>query len=158
MLRSGLTKGMANEGINPIRLPVMVSNPDQPEQILSSPSPAKVKTALAQYFSNLYSHKTPSKTPKPWLETPLVQEAKQKVQVDPFKWPQEASVQSFRAMLRKGNPKLSSGPDRWEKWCIRQDTGISGKTAQLCGTKLGIPRKQGKSSLFQYARKEAEPT
>ena len=75
----------------------MVSDPDQPEQILSSPG--KVKTASAQYFSNLYSCKTPPKTPKPWLETPLVQEAKQKVQADPFKWPQEASVQSFRAML-----------------------------------------------------------
>ncbi len=125
-LRSGSTKRMVNEGISPIGLPVMVSDPDQPEQIPSSPE--KVQTMSAQYFSNLYSCKAPPKTPKPWLETPPVQEAKEKVQAEPFKWPQEATVQGFRAMLRKGNPKPSPGPDGWEKWCIK---ALSDKTLEL---------------------------
>ena len=95
----------------------MVSDPENPDQILSNPK--DVKKASAAYFSKLYTCKTPPMTPKPWLDTPSVQEVKQRVEKEPFKWPQLATVKTFRSMLRKGNPRPTPGPDGWEKWWVK---------------------------------------
>ena len=116
-IQSGSTKRLLNAGISPIGLPVMVSDPDQPDQILSAPQ--DVKNASARYFTKLYHQETPFPTPKPWLTTPSIADVKQRVEEEPFEWPKPATVQSFRAMLRKGNPRPSPGPDGWEKWCVK---------------------------------------
>ena len=40
-LNGGSTKRLVNNGVNPIGLPVMVSDPDNPDQILSNPEEVK---------------------------------------------------------------------------------------------------------------------
>ena len=116
-LRSGSTKCLVNAGIHPIGLPIMVSDPDNLDQIISAPQ--EVMHASARYFSKLYHREPPPSTLKPWLTTPSIKAVKQWVANEPFKWPQLANIQSFRAMLHKGNPRPSSGPDGWEKWCVK---------------------------------------
>jgi hypothetical protein len=45
-----------------------------------------------------------------WIGSPLT---------DPFLWPKLANVNDFRAMIRHGNHRPAPGPDRWEKWLIK---------------------------------------
>jgi hypothetical protein len=47
---------------------------------------------------------------------------------DPFLWLIAATLADFRAMLCKGNPWPSPGPDGWEKWCVKN---FSDKVLQL---------------------------
>lgn len=91
----------------------MVNDPEEPDRILSSPE--EVQNASATYFERLYTRTNTPNTPKPWLDTPSVNQVKKRVKQEPFVWPQIATLDSFRAMLRKGNPWPSPGPDRWEK-------------------------------------------
>jgi hypothetical protein len=60
-----------------------------------------------------------SNRPKPWLTTPSVSAIKSHVLDDPFLWPIVATLADFHAMLHKGNPQPSPGPDGWEKWCVK---------------------------------------
>ena len=125
-LQSGSTKRLINSGINPVRLPLMVNDPLENDCILSSPE--DVKNASATYFEHLYTRMPPPNTPKPWINTESVRNVRARTQQTPFEWPQRASLNSFRAMLQKGNPRPSPGPDEWEKWCIK---ALSDKTLEL---------------------------
>jgi hypothetical protein len=108
-----------------IALPLSVNKLDESQCLISDP--AEVKETTRQYFSKLYHHQPPPAIPKPWLSTPSVLEVRERVRQDPFQWPRPASLENYRAMLRKGNPWPSPGPDEWEKWCIKSlsDDGLS---------------------------------
>ena len=60
--------------------------------------------------------------------TPSVLEVKQWVEENPFEWPHRALLADFWAMLRCSNQHPSPGPDRWEKWCVKN---LSDSTLQL---------------------------
>ncbi|KZV99524.1 hypothetical protein EXIGLDRAFT_640506 [Exidia glandulosa HHB12029] len=61
------------------------------------------------------------------MTTPSVVEVRRRIAQDPFIWPRLADVQSFRAMLQRGNARPSPGPDGWEKWCVKalSDTALT---------------------------------
>ena len=83
--------------------------------------PAQVKAAHVLYFQNLYDHPDPPPNyPKPWLTSPSVVDVRNRVIADPFVWPSLIpDLAPFRALLRRGNPRPSPGPDGCEKWCIK---------------------------------------
>jgi hypothetical protein len=53
------------------------------------------------------------------MVTPSVERIRADCQRTPFQWPVMADLQGYRAMLRKGTPRPSPGPDGWEKWVIK---------------------------------------
>jgi len=124
-LSGGSTKRLINTG-EFIGLPTAVESPSQPGVIITNPS--SVKEATCEYLTQLYRRSPPPNIPKPWMETPSVREVRERVGRNPFSWPQKADLSSFRAMLRKGNPKPAPGPDGWEKWCVKN---LSDTTLQL---------------------------
>ncbi len=73
-LNSGSMRKLVNASVNPIRLLVMVIDPEDPNCILSKPE--DIKRALAEYLKKLYTRKPAPDTLKPWPETPSVQETK----------------------------------------------------------------------------------
>ncbi|KAG6898794.1 hypothetical protein C0993_004162 [Termitomyces sp. T159_Od127] len=81
--------------------------------------PSAVVDITRKYFTDLYKRSPPPDKPKPWLTTPSVAAVRQRVEQDPFVWPILATLPDFRAMLRKGSPRPSPGPDGWEKWCVK---------------------------------------
>jgi hypothetical protein len=91
-------------------------------------NPASVAEETGQYFSKLYKCSMPPNKPKPWLTTPSVLTVKRHVMDDPFLWPIAATLAHFHAMLHKGSPHFSPGPDGWEKPCIKN---LSDKALQL---------------------------
>jgi len=100
-----------------IPFPLAINDLDDPERLVCDPE--GVKSTTRDYFTRLYDHSQVPDLPKPWLSTPLVKEIKDRLADDPFIWPVQASLSDFRAMLRRGNCKLSPGPDGWEKWTIK---------------------------------------
>ncbi|KAJ7168161.1 hypothetical protein C8R43DRAFT_877023, partial [Mycena crocata] len=115
-LRGGSTKKLAATA-NFVSLPRSISTADGSEDLVSEPDAVMEETR--EYFSTLYGRLPPVDAPKPWLTTPSVLRVKDRVEADPFLWPHPASVDDFRALLRRGNQKPSPGPDQWEKWCIK---------------------------------------
>lgn len=73
--------------------------------------PAMVVKLTRQYFEDLYKWSPPSDKPKPWLITPSILKVCKKVTEDLFIWPVGAILADFQAMLHKGNPRPSLGPD-----------------------------------------------
>lgn len=116
VLRGGSVKRLM-PGSASMQLPLAVNDLHDPDLLLTSPGDIKETTRL--YFQSLYTHDPPPDLPKPWMETPAVLEVHQRVLEEPFEWPRQASLHDFRAMLRRGNPRPSPGPDGWEKWCIK---------------------------------------
>jgi hypothetical protein len=109
-----------------VPLPTAINSTSSPGVIVTDP--ALVTEETRQYFARLYKHSAPPDKPKPWLTTPSVSTVKNCVLDDPFLWPMAATLADFRSMLHKGNPRPSPGPDRWEKWCIKN---LSDKALQL---------------------------
>ncbi|KAF5380096.1 hypothetical protein D9615_006221 [Tricholomella constricta] len=116
-LNGGSTKRLFNGASSFVSLPTALNSVCGPPRIETDP--AAVSDITRDYFSKLYHHQEPPNKPKPWMTTPSVEEVRARVALDPFTWPLMADLQSFRAMLRKGNPRPSPGPDGWEKWCIK---------------------------------------
>ncbi|OSD05171.1 hypothetical protein PYCCODRAFT_1362579, partial [Trametes coccinea BRFM310] len=109
------------------RLYVHSLESDGPPAALLSPAgdstfvtdPEGLKQATVQYFERLFQ-RTPRKTSsKPWMDTPAIQQIRGRTSDHPFQWPRPLSLNEFRALLRKGNPRPSPGPDLWEKWCVK---------------------------------------
>ncbi|KAF8227327.1 hypothetical protein L208DRAFT_1111427, partial [Tricholoma matsutake] len=100
-----------------VPLPTVINSTAIPGVIVTDP--ASVAEETRQYFTRLYMRSVPPNKPKPWLTTPSVCAVKPCVLDDPFVWPIAVTLASFRAMLHKGNPCPSPGPDGWEKWCIK---------------------------------------
>ncbi|KAG6894891.1 hypothetical protein C0992_004075 [Termitomyces sp. T32_za158] len=100
-----------------ISLPTALNSPQHPDMVETDP--AKVVEITRDYFSDLYQRTPPPDKPKSWMNTPLVVEVRERIAKEPFVWPVAATLEDFRAMLRKGNPRPSPGPDRWEKWCVK---------------------------------------
>ena len=115
-LRGGTTRHLVNKA-EYVPLPSSINDPTNPEDIISDPQQVKEKTRY--YFSKLYARNPPPDIPKPWMTTPTITQVKERVQREPFLWPRPANLNDFRAMLRRGNPRPSPGPDGWEKWCIK---------------------------------------
>jgi hypothetical protein len=109
-----------------VPLPTVANSTLSPGTIVTDP--ASVAEETRQYFTGLYRHSAPPDKPKPWLTTPSVSAIKSRVLDDPFLWPIAATLSDFRALLPKGNPRPSPGPDRWEKWCVKN---LSDKVLQL---------------------------
>ena len=59
------------------------------------------------------------RTANPRMTTPIVVEVRERFGLDPFEWPQEATLTDFQAMLRHSNQRPVPGPDGWEKWCVK---------------------------------------
>ena len=97
--------------------PVALQDPTVPTQLLTEGE--EIKAATVSYFSHLYHHSQPPPTPKPWLSSPSVLSIHDRIQKDPFLWPQELTLDSLRSLLRKGNAWPAPGPDRWEKWFLK---------------------------------------
>ena len=81
--------------------------------------PDQIKQATLSYFSTLYHHCDPPPLSKPWLATPSVADIHTRTAAQPFAWPQTLSISSLRLLLCKGNARPAPGPDRWEKWFIK---------------------------------------
>ncbi|KAF8232700.1 hypothetical protein L208DRAFT_1560958 [Tricholoma matsutake] len=113
-----------------VPLPMAINSTAIPGVIVTDP--ASVAEETRQYFTRLYTHSVPPNKPKPWLTTPLVCAVKCRVLDDPFVWPIAATLVDFCAMLCKGNPHPSPGPDGWEKWCIKNlSDGVLGLVLDL---------------------------
>jgi hypothetical protein len=81
--------------------------------------PEQVKLTTKMYWSKLYKHQETPDILKPWLSTPSVVETWKQAEKEPFQWPIPCNITDFHAMLRHGNHRPASGPDEWEKWCIK---------------------------------------
>lgn len=107
--------------------PLTLTDPTAPSQLLTGPN--EIKDAMVSYFSNLYHHSDapPLNAPKPWLSTPSVLSIREHTLTNSFPWPQQLSLPSLCALLRKGNSCPAPGPNRWEKWFIKalSDTALS---------------------------------
>ncbi|KAJ6521363.1 hypothetical protein DFH09DRAFT_1331236 [Mycena vulgaris] len=114
-LMNGSTKHLATPG-EFIEMPITVNEPDS-DKLVSDP--AAVKEITREYWSKLYHHNPPPNIPKPWLTTKSVMAIKDRVQAEPFLWPQKTSLSDFRALLRKGTARPAPGRDQWEKWLIK---------------------------------------
>lgn len=125
-IQSGTTKKLVTSANTFMGSPLMVTDPNNEESLLSEPH--QVKRAMATYFSRLYDRSTPPTASKPWLNTPSVRKVKDKIRSNPFQWPCVATLSDFRAMLRKGSSRPSPGPDKWEKWCVKS---LSDRTLSL---------------------------
>ncbi|KAH0586175.1 hypothetical protein H2248_007437 [Termitomyces sp. 'cryptogamus'] len=109
-----------------ISLPTALKSPTASGSIETDPQ--RVAEMTRKYFLDLYKRTPPPDKPKPWMSTPSVIEVRDRVRQDPFVWPIAATLADFRAMLRKGNPRPSPGPDGWEKWCVKN---LSDRVLQL---------------------------
>ncbi|KAF8221575.1 hypothetical protein L208DRAFT_1149356, partial [Tricholoma matsutake] len=125
-LLGGLSKKLLSGSAAFVPLPTVVNSNSTPGVILTDPASVAEETRL--YFTGLYKHSAPPDKPKPWLTTPSVSIVKGRVMDDPFVWPIAANLADFCAMLHKGNPHPSPGPDGWEKWCVKN---LSDKVLQL---------------------------
>ncbi|KAF8152651.1 hypothetical protein B0H34DRAFT_801047 [Crassisporium funariophilum] len=74
---------------------------------------------LAGYLTPGVQGSPPPNKPKPWLSTPSVLKVCAQVEQDPFIWPLALLLNNFCALLWKGNPRPSPGPDGWEKWWVK---------------------------------------
>lgn len=79
----------------------------------------QVKETTKRYWANLYQPVEVPEMSKPWMDTISVQSIRERTRQDPFVWPQTMALEDLRAMLRKGNARPSPGPDRWEKWVVK---------------------------------------
>lgn len=96
--------------------PMVIQDPDS-DRLLSDPQ--AVKNGIRRYFQKLFQHADPPQLPKPWLSSPSVLDLRNRLLHAPFHWPQPLTLDQFRSLLRRGNPRPSPGPDGWEKWCIK---------------------------------------
>lgn len=126
VLSGGSSKKLLGGASAFVSLPTALASPHDPDVLISNPG--EVAELTRSYFSNLYKQSPPPDKPKPWLSTPSVIRVRDKVKEDPFVWPIMATLSDFRAMLRKGNPRPSPGPDGWEKWCVKN---LSDRVLQL---------------------------
>ncbi|KAF8229318.1 hypothetical protein L208DRAFT_1287277 [Tricholoma matsutake] len=126
VLSGGSSKKLMSGSAAFISLPMAVNSISTPGAIANDP--ASVAEETRQYFAKLYKCSMPPDKPKPWLTTPSVLTIKRHIMDDPFLWPIAATLADFHAMLHKGNPHPSPGPDGWEKWCIKN---LSDKALQL---------------------------
>ena len=117
VLSGGSSKKLMSGSAAFVPLPTAVNSTLSPGSIATDP--ALVAEETRQYFTRLYNRSAPPNKPKPWLTTPSVLTVKNCVIDDPFLWPLVATLADFRAMLRKGNPQPSPGPDEWEKWHVK---------------------------------------
>ncbi|KAL7277685.1 hypothetical protein ACG7TL_008617 [Trametes sanguinea] len=109
------------------RLYVHSLESDGPPAALLSPAgdstfvtdPEGLKQATVQYFKRLFQRTPRNTSSKPWMDTPAIQQIRGRTSDRPFQWPRPLSLNEFRALLRKGNPRPSPGPDLWEKWCVK---------------------------------------
>ena len=92
MLLGGLTRRLmvAQEYIG---RPMAVNVLDGSGEVVTEPR--KVKEATQNYFQGLYHHDNPPKLPKPWMQSPSVNEVKDSVTQDPFVWPKLANTDDF---------------------------------------------------------------
>jgi len=60
--------------------------------------PEEVKNATCEYLNDLYHRDQPPRMEKPWLNSPRMVTVRQRVELNPFRWPQEASLGDFRAI------------------------------------------------------------
>lgn len=126
VLSGGSSKKLLGGSSKFISLPTALVSPQDPDVLVTDPG--GVAELIRNYFLNLYERSPPPDKPKPWLSTPSVIRVRDKVKEDPFVWPVMATLPDFRAMLRKGNPRPSPGPDGWEKWCVKN---LSDRVLQL---------------------------
>ncbi|KAG6852626.1 hypothetical protein C0991_010345 [Blastosporella zonata] len=117
VLAGGSSKKLLAASTSFIPLPTAINSTSNPGAIVTNPASIAEETRL--YFTKLYARAPPPNKPKPWLTTPSVLKVRERVQQDPFVWPVVATMAEYRAMLRKGNPRPSPGPDGWEKWCVK---------------------------------------
>ena len=54
--------------------------------------PDVVKSTTIQYFQRLFHCSPTLSTPKPWLDSPAVQEVHNQVLASPFNWPQPMTL------------------------------------------------------------------
>ncbi|CDO70490.1 hypothetical protein BN946_scf184569.g33 [Trametes cinnabarina] len=105
--------------------PAALSSPDDNSTYITDAS--GIKDATVQYFKSLF-HRTPRRpSKKPWMDTASIRRIRQRTADAPFEWPRPLTLEEFRVLLRKGNPRPSPGPDLWEKWCVKalSDTSLS---------------------------------
>ncbi|KAF8234768.1 hypothetical protein L208DRAFT_1259887, partial [Tricholoma matsutake] len=126
VLLGGSSKKLRSGSTMFVPLPTAVKSTSTLGAIITDPTSVAEETR--QYFTGLYNRQAPPDKPKPWLVTPSVMTVKNHVLDDPFLWLVAAMLADFRAMLCKGNPRPSLGPDGWEKWCIKN---LSDKVLQL---------------------------
>ncbi|KAF8057048.1 hypothetical protein FPV67DRAFT_1456580 [Lyophyllum atratum] len=105
-LNRGSTKRLMNSSLSFVALPTALESATTPGVIKSDP----------QAVMELTWH-LPQET-EARLTTPSILKVRACVEQDPFIWPLASLLNTFRAMLRKGNPRPSLGPDGWEKWCM----------------------------------------
>ncbi|KAG0702051.1 hypothetical protein DFH29DRAFT_789671, partial [Suillus ampliporus] len=105
-------------------LPLALVHPGDRLKFFTSPEDIQWETRT--YFTDLFTRQDHPAVQKPWMETPSVIAIKSRTSQDPFTWPVAMTVESLHATLRKGNPRPSPGPDRWEKWCVKSlsDTAL----------------------------------
>jgi len=82
-------------------------------------SPDQVKEETRQYWEKLYGCQPVPAMDKPWLLTKSICKVHDCITANPFQWPRRASMSDYRALIRKGNARLSLGPDGMEKWCVK---------------------------------------
>lgn len=84
-LNSGSTKKLINTVTEFAGLPLVVNKVGSDELVAD---PEMVKEETRSYFKKLYDRPPPPNVPKPWMDTPSVIKIRDKVNNDPFVWPQ----------------------------------------------------------------------
>ena len=96
----------------------------QPDSTVSwyASTPATRLEAWTSYFKTLlHRDPPPAVTEKPWLKCEAAHRFQAKLSgVNAFLWPRRLTLDQLQMTLRKGNSKPSPGPDRWEKWLLKQ--------------------------------------
>ena len=108
-----------------VPLPMSINTTDGSGKLLSSPDQVMAETRV--YWEKLYARQPIPMMDKPWLLTDSVKRVKERVSSNPFTWPKKASLNDFRALIRRGNARPSPGPDGMEKWCVKSlsDFGLA---------------------------------
>ncbi|KAF5388215.1 hypothetical protein D9615_000052 [Tricholomella constricta] len=125
LLHGGSAKSFFPPSFSPLPLALLSTADDSLEGLVTGPQ--CIRETTVQYFEQLYRRTARLPQPKPWMKTPSVRCAAQRVDHDPFSWPQPLSLPDLRQLLKSGNRRPAPGPDGWEKWWLGflSDGGLS---------------------------------
>ncbi|KAF5373304.1 hypothetical protein D9615_007407 [Tricholomella constricta] len=125
LLHGGSAKPFFPPSFSPLPLALSSTADDSLDDLVTGPQ--RIRETTVQYFQRLYRRSTRPPQSKPWTETASVHGIAQRVDAEPFQWPQTLTVSDLRQLVKSGNRRPAPGPDGWEKWWLAHlsDAGLS---------------------------------